>query len=311
MTSLGLSVDPAVVGRLLGLLALLLVGTGLRSAGVLNEARTDRLNAAAYYVALTALVFVATYDRSIGELVTAPLVAGLLAVLFGTAAVAWVVHRNRATRARRSVAVVQSYHSNLGYLGLPLVAATFDAEVTATASVVLGVVSLTQVPLTVAVLSAVNGASTRIRDELRGIATNPVVGSLVAGLSVGSVGVSLPDPVVAGLDAVGALALPVALLCVGASLEADLPSVDFGATGRVTAVKVVTMPALAWGVFSALGVDAATFTAAVVMFGTPTAVSTFVFASELGGDEEFASLNVFVTTLASVGSLFLLISMVR
>jgi predicted permease len=311
MEPLGLAVDTAVVGRLLGLLALLLVGTGLRSAGVLNEPRTDRLNAVAYYVALPALIFVATYDRSIGELVTPALLAGLLAVLFGTAALAWVVHRNRETRARQSVAVVQSYHSNLGYLGLPLVAATFDAEVTATASVILGIVSLTQVPLTVVLLSTVNDASAQVRDELRGIATNPVVGSLVAGLAVGSIGVSLPSPVVTGLNAVGALALPVALLCVGASLQADLPSVDVGATGSVTAVKIGAMPALAWGVFSALGVDAATFTAAVVMLGTPTAVSTFVFASELGGDEEFASLNVFVTTLASVGTLFFLITLVQ
>jgi len=46
------------------------------------------------------------------------------------------------------------------------------------------------------------------------------------------------------------------------------------------------------------------------MLGTPTAVSTFVFANELGGDREFASLNVFVTTLASVATLFVLITLV-
>jgi len=47
------------------------------------------------------------------------------------------------------------------------------------------------------------------------------------------------------------------------------------------------------------------------MLRTPTAVSTFVFANELGGDREFASLNVFVTTLASVATLFVLITLVR
>jgi len=74
-------------------------------------------------------------------------------------------------------------------------------------------------------------------------------------------------------------------------------------------MKILVMPALAWAVFSALAVDAATFTASIVMLGTPTAVSTFVFAGELGGDTEFASLNVFLTTLASVASLFLLIAL--
>lgn len=46
---------------------------------------------------------------------------------------------------------------------------------------------------------------------------------------------------------------------------------------------------------------------ASVMLGVPTAVSTYVYTSELGGDESFASLNVFVTTVASLGTLSLLV----
>ncbi|MCG1002969.1 MULTISPECIES: AEC family transporter [Halobacterium] len=299
-----------VVGRLLVLLVLLLVGTGLRVAGVLDAARTQLLNDAAYYVALPALVFVSTYDRDVAELVSPSLLGGLLFVLFATAAVAWLVHRHRPERRRRSVAVTQSYHSNLGYLGLPLVAATFNDDVTAVASVVLGVVSLTQVPLTVFVLTTVSDADASLAEEVAKLGRNPVLLALVAGLVVGSAGLALPGPAVTGLDLLGTLSLPIALLCVGASLDVDLPNVDVGATAAVTALKIVVMPAIAWATFSLLSVDAATFTAAVVMLGTPTAVSTYVFANELGGDEAFASLNVFVTTLASVGTLFVLIKAV-
>jgi len=299
-----------VLGRLLALLALLLVGAGLRTSGLLDEARTARLNAVAYYLALPALVFVSTYDRPIAGLLSPTLLVGLLAVVSGTAALAWAVHRNRPSSSRRSVAVVQSYHSNLGYLGLPLVAATFDAEVTAVASVILGVLSLVQVPLTVLVLATVNGADASLRRELSQLATNPVLATLVVGIAVGSAGLAVPASVAGGLDAVGSLALPLALLCVGASLDVDLPAVDLGATGSVVALKIGCMPLLAWAVFSALDVGAATFTASVVMLGTPTAVSTFVFANELGGDAEFASLNVFATTLASVATLFVLIAVV-
>ncbi|WP_254765132.1 AEC family transporter [Natrinema marinum] len=299
-----------VVGRLLALLAVLLVGAGLRTTGILDGRRTELLNAVAYYVALPALIFVSTYDRSIDELLSPALLGGLVFVVVAIAGLAWLVHRNRDSSARRSVAIVQSYHSNLGYLGLPLVDATFDASVTAIASVVLGVVTLTQLPATILVLSTLNGTDASVAAELRGLATNPVLGTLVAGLVVGSVGLAVPSPVATGLEGVGSLALPVALLCVGASLQVDLPSIDVGATAAVVALKVGLMPALAWLVFSALPVGSAAFTAAVVMLGTPTAVSTFVFASELGGDREFASLNVFVTTLSSVVTLFVLITLV-
>ncbi|MDQ2051353.1 AEC family transporter [Natronolimnohabitans sp. A-GB9] len=299
-----------VLGRLVALLVVLLAGTGLRASGLLDAGRTARLNAVAYFVALPALIFVSTYDQAIGGLLSVTLLGGLLFVLFTTAGMAWLVHRRRESVGRRSVAVVQSYHSNLGYLGLPLVAATFSGEVTAIASVVLGVVTLTQLPLSILVLSTLNGADAALGDELRGLAKNPVLASLIVGLSFGSLGVAVPGTVASGLDVVGSLALPLALLCVGASLEIDLPSIDFGATGSVIALKIVCMPALAWLVFSTLSVDAATFTAAVVMLGTPTAVSTYVFAAELGGDEEFASLNVFATTLISIVTLFVLITLV-
>ncbi|WP_408957842.1 AEC family transporter [Natrinema sp. 74] len=300
----------SVVGRLLALLAVLLLGAGLRATGVLDGRRTELLNAVAYYVALPALIFISTYNRSIGDLLSLALLGGLVFVVIATAGLAWLVHWDRDSSARRSVAIVQSYHSNLGYLGLPLVAATFDQSVTAIASVVLGVVTLTQLPVTILVLSRLNGADASVATELRGLATNPVLVTLLAGLAVGSAGLAVPSPVATGLEGVGSLALPVALLCVGASLEVDLPDIDVGATAAVVGLKTGVMPALAWLVFSMLPVSSAAFTAAVVMLGTPTAVSTFVFANELGGDREFASLNVFVTTLASVATLFVLISLV-
>lgn len=298
-----------VLLRLLGMLAVLLVGTGLRSVGVLDSSRTDRLNAATYYVALPSLVFVATYDRSITDLLSGALVVAVLAALLGTAGIAWVLHRNRPA-ARRSVAVVQSYHSNLGYLGLPLVAATFGPDVTALASVVLGVALLVQVPLTVGVLSVVNGTDTSVVREASTLARNPVLIALVAGILIGAVGAPVPVTVASGLDLLGSLVLPLALLCVGASLRVDLPVADPGATGWVLALKLGFAPAVAWATLVGFGVDAATLTAGVVMLGTPTAVSTYVFATELGGDAAFASRNVFVTTVASVASLYVLIGLV-
>lgn len=299
-----------VFERLVALLGLLMIGVGLRVTGVLNDTRAARLNTLTYYIALPALIFSATYQRSIATLLSRALLEGLVLVLVGTVALAWIIHRNHASTQRRSVALVQSYHSNLGYLGLPLVAATFNARVTAIASVILGIVSLIQVPLTILVLTTMSNADTRLMHELRRLVTNPVLISLVAGLAVGSAKLSIPAAVATGLDSLGTLALPLALLCIGASLEVDLSAVDLGATGWVVALKNGCMPALAWVIFSHLAVNTATFTASVVMFGTPTAVSTFVYTSELGGDEQFASLNVFVTTLISTGTLFLLIRLV-
>lgn len=300
----------SVLGRMAYLFALLALGVAARQGGVLDERRTARLNDVAFYVALPALVFASTYDRPLGEFVSPTLVVGLWAVFAGMVALAWIVHRRRAPAARRSVAVVQSYHANLGYLGLPLVAATFGGAAAATGSVILGVASLTQVPLTLVLLVRLNDADADLRTELRRLAGNPVLLALAAGIAFSSLGLGLPAPVAGALGWADAVTLPLALLLVGASLELDLPAVDLGATGSVVALKLVAMPALAWATFSALSVPPATFTAAVVMLGMPSAVSSFVYAAELDGDAGFASLNVFATTVAALGTLLVLLRVV-
>jgi len=298
-----------VAARLAYLLVLLGVGVGARRVGVLDERRTGWLTGLAFYVALPALIFSSTYDQPLADLVSPALVGGALLVFGTMAGLAWAVHSRQPARSRRSVAVVQSYHSNLGFLGVPLVGATLSEAAAATASVVLGVGVLTQTPLTVASLIAINDANADVWDELRGIATNPVLIALAAGLSASQVGLAVPGAVDTGLGAVSELALPVAVLCVGASLRPSGAGLDYGLTGSVAAMKVAVMPALAWGVFTLLSVEPAALAPAVLMFGMPTAVSTYVYANELGGDAQLASLNVFVTTIASLASVAVIVQL--
>jgi len=286
------------------MLALLGVGVAASAVGVLDDRRTDRLNQFAFYVALPSLIFISTYAEPLNEIVSPTVVAGLWIVVLVTAAVGWIVHRRRRSPGARGVAVVQSYHSNFGYLGLPLVAATLGTAAAAKASLILGVGALTQVPLTILVLLRVTDSDASLRDELRGIATNPVLIALAIGLLASWQHLSPPAAVTAGLDGLAGLALPVALLCVGASLELSLPDGDYGTIGSVVVLKVVLMPVLAWITFTALGASSLTLETAVLMFGTPTAVSTYIYASELGGDRRLASVNIFVTTVVSIVTLF-------
>ncbi len=299
-----------LLARLGYMLALLAVGVGARQAGLLSERRRDLLNGVAFYVALPALIFNSTYQRSLGDIVTPQLVAGLWLVLGATVAIAWVVHSRTESRATRSVAVVQSYHSNFGYLGLPLVASTLGGAAAAKGSIILGVGALTQVPLTVLLLITMNDADASVTGELRSVATNPVLVALASGLVVGAVGVAPPVPATTGLALASEGALPLALVLIGASLELALPTETLDTLGAVVGLKVVLMPALAWVAFTALSADPLTRNAGVIMFGAPTAVSTFVYANELGGDAEFASTTVFATTLISVATLGVVIGVV-
>jgi len=295
-----------LVGRFAYMLVLVVAGFGARYYGVLTSERNDRLGQIAFYVLLPALVFHSTYDRQLTELVSVELVVGLLAVLGTLIGLSWLLNRD-GDASIWSVAVVQSYHGNLGYFGVPVVAATLGSAAAGTASLILGLVALVQIPLTVLTLILVNDAAADLRGELRHIATNPIFVALALGLVVATVGQSIPPAADTGLGWLSTLALPVALLAVGGSLDPIGEEIPLDRTGRVVSLKVLAMPLIAWIVFSGLGADTLTRTVGVVMFGAPTAVSTYVYAAELGGDEAFASVNVFATTVASILSLFVLL----
>lgn len=295
----------SVASNLAFMLVLLAVGLAARRVGLLTPRRRDALTDAAFYLALPALVYSSTYAQPLGELLSVRLVAGVVGALGIGIALSWVVHRRRADPAARSVAVVQSYHANLGFLGLPLVAATFGAGAVEAgkASVILGVGALVHVPATVTILSLVNDADADLASEAVSLLRNPVLVALVAGLASAGVGWAPPAAVATGLSWVAELALPLALLGVGASLVLDGVSIDYPTVGAVTGTKLLAMPLIAFAVFSVLGGDPSTVRAGVVMFAMPTAVSTFVYASALGGDNGLASVNVFATTVASAGTL--------
>jgi len=295
----------SVVSNLAFMLALLAAGLAARRVGLLTPRRRDALTDAAFYLALPALVYSSTYAQPLGELLSVRLVAGVVGALGIGIALSWVVHRRRPDPAGRSVAVVQSYHANLGFLGLPLVAATFGAGTVEAgkASVILGVGALVHVPATVTILSLVNDADADLASEAVSLLRNPVLVALGAGIASAAVGWAPPAAVTTGLSWLAELALPLALLGVGASLVLDGVSIDYPTVGAVTAMKLLAMPLIAFAVFSLLGGAPSTVRAGAVMFAMPTAVSTFVYASALGGDEGLASVNVFATTVASAATL--------
>jgi len=303
------SVDLGLAGRFAYMLALVAAGLVARRIGVLTDHRNERLGQVAFYVLLPALVFSSTYDKRLGELISVDLVVGLVVVMGSLMALSWLANRGGSPDVR-SVAVVQSYHGNFGYFGVPVVAATLGSAAAATASVILGLGALLQIPLTILVLVRLNETEADLAGELRNLATNPILLTLAVGLGFATLEMGIPAAADTGLGWLSTLALPVALLAVGGSLDPQGHEIPLYRTGVVVGLKVLAMPLIAWLVFAGLGAETLTRNAGIVMFGAPTAVSTYVYAAELGGDSAFASVNVFATTVASIISLFVLLTLI-
>ncbi len=230
-----------LVWILLAIPCVLAIGYAGESLGMFTPGRRRVTNAFAYYVALPALLFVSTAERNFGELVSFALVGGVLVTFGGTMAIAWIVHGPAFEPPTRSVAIVQSYPTNFGYLGIPLVAIIFGELATARGALVLGLGAIVQVSATIAILSRLNGAGSRITDAGR-ILVNPILLALAVGMIAAHLELPVPTSAMTGLGYLGDLALPLALLVTGASLNLGAGDVDTRLTGRVIGLKVLCMP---------------------------------------------------------------------
>ena len=112
-----------------------------------------------------------------------------------------------------------------------------------------------------------------------------------------------------------AVASPVMLICLGASL-------DFGLTGRLmpkialgVALRLIVIPALAIGVAvllkEPLGLTTAHMPMLVAFFASPVAVSSAILVREMGGDEQYASQLVIWSSVLSILTLFGFVAILR
>lgn len=271
------------------------------------------LNALTFYVGLPALLLVeiATSAPEIGPALRITLV--LLAATTAVTAVAYPAAMVFKLGGPGTGAFVQAaMRGNLAYIGLPVMfyamGRTADspdaAGIEATAMLVLAPTVVVYNLACVVVLTHSAGA-TRGRPPVLAVATrtlgNPLLIASLLGLLLAVTGIGLPATLVRTLRPLGQMALPLALLSLGASFtRGGLRSRLAPALGAAI-LKVMVAPLLGllfawWFLLSSRETSVALF-----FLACPTAVTSYIMAEQMGADAELAgSAVVFSTVLCIV-----------
>lgn len=138
------------------------------------------------------------------------------------------------------------------------------------------------------------------RGVARAIATNPIIVGCALGIALSLSEVALTPALATPLDALGAAAVPLVMLTLGAGL-------DLRTIGRIDrdvalscALRLAVFPALVLLAARALALPEPLLAAAIVCAAVPTAANGYVLAREMGGD---APLYARICTLQVVLSL--------
>jgi predicted permease len=138
---------------------------------------------------------------------------------------------------------------------------------------------------------------------IKHVVLNPMVVSALIGMILSVSGVRMPGPVTAYFGILADALTPCALFAIGLGLSIDGLRANIGQASLLSAVKLVIMPVIVYGLSVWLGLDPLYTIAAVICAAVPTAKTVYILAGEYHCEEIMVASTVSMTTLVSVMSL--------
>lgn len=138
---------------------------------------------------------------------------------------------------------------------------------------------------------------------LRELVRNPLIVSTLAGLGFNLLGLRLPEIVSITLGRIGAAALPLGLMAVGAGLTFGALREAPRLAAALMAIRHLVLPAVAIAIVIALELPAPQQAIVVAFAALPTASSAYVLATRMGGHGGFVAGLVTVSTLIAMAAL--------
>jgi hypothetical protein len=195
-----------------------------------------------------------------------------------------------------------AFHGNLGYIGLAVAFYYLGNKGLVKAAIIAGFVMILQNVIAVFVLqfhSEDSGGHASVPAVLKKTMANPVILSALAGMVFSLLNIPMPIIIERSLDILKGLALPMALLIIGASLSFEKLKPRFFHVLAATFLKLVIAPAMGWVGFRLFSIPSQDYLPGLIILAAPTATLSYIMAREIGGDPDFAVAAISICTLVS------------
>ncbi len=276
---------------------LIVLGYALARWSALDRPLWDGAERLVYYLLFPCLLFVAIVRQPISPGTLASLGAtGLALTLLGIALAYALAKAPRVDAGAHAAGAQVAFRFN-SYIALALSERLGGTAAVAAMAVIIAVV----VPLcNVAAVwpLARAGGQHYGRELLR----NPLIVATVGGLAANLAGLVLPDVAATTLQRLGAAALPLGLMAVGAGLRIGALRDAPGLAAALLAIRHLMLPAAALLLVRLLPLTTMQQQIVVMFSALPTAASAYVLAARMGGRGEFAAGLVTVSTLFGMAS---------
>ena len=298
-----------IADLILPVFAVILTGWIVGYTGYLSRALSDALIHFAYNIAMPALLIV-----TIAQEPSHALVNWRFLVAFGGGSLLCFIlvfailsiHGSQSLASRTMYGMAASM-TNTGFVALPLLQAIYGPRAVLPAAIATVFVAVVMFPAAVVLLELgqrdAHGSRTALMVTVKHIVINPMVLSTLIGMLLSILELRIPGPITAYLGILADALTPCALFAIGLGLSIEGLRANIGRASLLSAVKLVIMPLLVYGLSVYLGLDPLYTIAAVICAAVPTAKTAYILAGEYRCEEMLVASTVSMTTLVSVISL--------
>ena len=287
-------------------LAIVALGYLLKQLDFLPEAAWQALSPLCYWVLFPGLLFNLMSQADLGAVTLLPFVATIIGASIVIVGFALVAGRAIAMPGPSLSSLVQGALRHNGFLVLSVLQGTFGVaalQLGAIAIAILVPISNIVSVIAILVLSHPAGERNMKRAIISEIARNPLLGSMLIGVSVNLLEIPVPTFLLQAALFLGDGALPLLLLSIGASLRFSAIRSNAVALTLAIMAKILVFPMALVSIGLFVGLDPLALAVLAAVGAAPTASSTFTLASELGGDAQLMAEIVSLQTVAAALSL--------
>jgi malonate transporter len=269
-----------------------------------------------YYILFPALIFSNLARAEVDPELIKQILLGVAIPTFIVGASQWAGFLDRGLRRETFSSMYQGAVRNNTTIGLVIAGLIMPGHGVAVMALIMTIMVIINNISCVTVLARYGNAALREssgqkRSMLRSVASNPLIIASIAGLTFNFSSIRLPDSLHSTIYFLGQTGLPLALLAVGAGLKLAISVQKLWAISLSTLAKLALMPALIYLFIPYIGLDVDDARIFVLYGALPTAMSSYVLSSQLGGDKQSMAQIITVQTLLAALSLPLVLILLQ
>ena len=292
-----------VVNTIIPIFFVITLGWAARKKNWIPDTFVDPANSLVFYLAIPAMIFKAIYSAPLKSNINITVLVIVLMSMCVTALLAWLAGKAMNVQFTRGTFIQSSYHGNLGYIGFAVAFYYLGREGLVKTSLIAAFLMILQNLTSVIVLQVYSGDTRKNQRSMwcvtKKIMCNPVILAALMGIIFSLSGLKMPSIISRILDIISALALPLALLIIGATLSFKVARSQPLLLCASSVFKLIILPGLGMFLFRMFDVSQDLFLPGLILLAAPTATIACVMAKEMKGDTEFVVAAVSLNTLLS------------